>query len=235
MKSVASDENQDKIEKQIMRELKILRMCRSPYIVTFYGAFMHNEDISIMMEYMDLGTLDSVYQKTGPIPEKCVAKITSQLLQGLIYLYEHHKIVHRGISSSLDIKPSNILLCSSGYAKIADFGVSKETAETLAMTFIGTQCFLAPERIKMNAPCSPASDVWALGLSMMEIAMAKFPFPSEAMGSYFDMMEYIIQQPSPTLPAGVFSSHFEEYCKLSLIKDPAQRPHPQKLIVRFTN
>ena len=96
MKSVASDENQDKIEKQIMRELKILRMCKSPYIVTFYGAFMHNDDISIMMEYMDLGTLDSVYQKTGPIPEKYVAKIASQLLQGLIYLYDNHKIVHRG-------------------------------------------------------------------------------------------------------------------------------------------
>jgi serine/threonine protein kinase len=96
MKSVAQDENQDKVEKQIMRELKIMRMCKSPYIVTFYGAFMHNDDISIMMEYMDLGTLESVYQKTGPVPERCVGKITSQLLQGLIYLYDHHKIVHRG-------------------------------------------------------------------------------------------------------------------------------------------
>jgi hypothetical protein len=66
---------------------------------------------------------------------------------------------------------------------------------------------------------------------MMEIAMAKFPFPSEAMGSYFDMMEFIIQQPSPTLPTNVFSTEFDEYCRLSLIKDPLQRPHPQKLMV----
>ena len=43
----------------------------------------------------------------------------------------------------IDIKPANILLNSAGFAKLADFGVSKETAETLAMTFIGTQCFLA--------------------------------------------------------------------------------------------
>lgn len=58
---------------------------------------MSNEEISIMMEFMDLGTLESVYQRTGPIPEKCVATITTQLLQGLIYLYDNHKIVHRGI------------------------------------------------------------------------------------------------------------------------------------------
>ncbi len=91
-----TDENQKTIEKQIIRELKILRQCNSPFIVAFYGAFMNSNDISIMMEYMDLGTLEGIYQKNGAVPEKAVATMASQLLQGLIYLYEHHKIVHRG-------------------------------------------------------------------------------------------------------------------------------------------
>ena len=62
---------------------------------------MNSNDISIMMEYMDLGTLEHIYQKNGCVPEKAIASITSQLLQGLIYLYEHHKIVHRGNGASL--------------------------------------------------------------------------------------------------------------------------------------
>lgn len=220
-----SDENSATIEKQINRELRILRLCRSPFIVKFYGAFMTNDDISIMMEYMDYGTLESLYQKYGPIPVKYISVISSHLLQGLIYLYDNHKVVHR------DIKPSNILLCSDGFVKIADFGVSKETEKTLALTFIGTQCFLAPERIKEGSPCTPLSDVWALGLSMMEIALAKFPFPSEAMTSTFDLMQYILQEPSPSLPKSKFSPEFEEFCTLCLIKEAENRPHPKKLLV----
>ena len=132
-----------------------------------------------------------------------------------------------------DIKPGNILLSSTGYSKIADFGVSKETDQTLALTFIGTQTFLAPERLREGSPCTPASDVWALCLSMMEIAMAKFPFPIDAMGSAFDIMQFIVQEPSPTLPKSMFSSEFEDFCKACLLKDPKVRPHPQQLMVRI--
>ena len=99
------------------------------------------------------------------------------------------------------------------------------------MTFIGTQCFLAPERIREGSPCTPASDVWALGLAMMEIAMAKFPFPQEVLNTAFDIFQFIVQEPSPTLPKDMFSSRFEEFCSLCLLKDPQQRPHPRKLMV----
>lgn len=69
---------------------------------------------------MDLGSLESIYQKYGPIPEPFVAYIAWSILNGLSYLYQNHKIIHR------DIKPSNILLNSRGEVKIADFGVSKQ-------------------------------------------------------------------------------------------------------------
>ncbi|KAJ2992193.1 MAP kinase kinase (MEK) [Globomyces sp. JEL0801] len=227
IKLAATDENQDKIEKSILRELRIMRMCRHPYIVSFLGAFLGNDDISIMMEYMDLGTLETIYAKNGPIPEIPVAGITVQILQGLIYLYENHKIVHR------DIKPGNILMCSEGFAKLADFGISKETNNTVADTFVGTNCFLAPERIREGSPCTPASDVWSLGLTIMEVALAKFPFPVEAMATAFDMMQFITQEPSPTLPKGIFTSEFDEFCVLCLTKDVNARPHPQQLMVLF--
>jgi mitogen-activated protein kinase kinase len=93
----ANDENKSTLEKRVVRELRILRLCRSPAIVTFYGAFVHDDDINIMMEFMDMGTLEGIYIRNGPICEKAVSVITKQLLEGLIYLYENHKIVHRGM------------------------------------------------------------------------------------------------------------------------------------------
>ena len=75
------------------------------------------------------------------------------------------------------------------------------------------------------------SDIWAFALTLMEVATAKFPFPSEAMTSYFDLMQYITQEQSPTLPPKLFTPEFEEFCRIALIKDPEARADIHELIV----
>ena len=52
------------------------------------------------MEYMDTGSLETLYKRGGPIPEVVVGKITISVLKGLIYLFETHRILHRGRSLS---------------------------------------------------------------------------------------------------------------------------------------
>lgn len=94
--NISDPEDEKKVRVQIMRELKILRVCRSPTVVSFYGAFLNEQDIYIMMEYMNFGSLEHISKK-GPIPEPVVATIGSSIIQGLTYLYQNHKIVHRGI------------------------------------------------------------------------------------------------------------------------------------------
>lgn len=106
-------ELQEKIEKRILRELRILKVCRSPEIVSFYGAFMNEGDLCIMMEFMDVGSLDSIYNKMGVVPEHIIGGIGYHILTGLIYLYQNHKIVHRGNQRniySLYLMHSEILL-----------------------------------------------------------------------------------------------------------------------------
>lgn len=77
------ESEREKTEKRILRELKILKICKSPYIVAFHGAFAHDGDISICMEYMDLGSLDHIYKLVGPIQEDILSKITVSCLKGL--------------------------------------------------------------------------------------------------------------------------------------------------------
>ncbi|KZT28400.1 Pkinase-domain-containing protein [Neolentinus lepideus HHB14362 ss-1] len=157
------------VRKQILRELHIMHDCHSPYIVSFYGAFVSDPNICICMEFMDKGSLDGIYKKTGPIDVEVVSKVALAVLEGLTYLYDVHRIIHR------DIKPSNILFNSEGHIKICDFGVSGELINSIADTFVGTSTYMSPERIQ-GAQYTVKSDVWSLGISLIELALGRFPF-----------------------------------------------------------
>jgi len=75
----------------------------------------------------------------------------------------------------IDIKPSNILCNSQGQIKICDFGVSGELINSIADTFVGTSTYMSPERIQ-GAQYTVKSDVWSLGISLIELALGRFPF-----------------------------------------------------------
>lgn len=125
------------IKKQIIRELKVLHECNFAHIVGFYAAFYSDGEISICMEYMDAGSLDLILKKAKLIPENILGKITSAVLKGLSYLRDKHSIMHR------DVKPSNILLNSSGDIKICDFGVSGQLIDSMANSFVGTRSYMS--------------------------------------------------------------------------------------------
>ena len=164
------------IQKQILRELQYNRLCKSRNIVRYYGTFLieSQQMIGIAMEYMGGRSLDAIYKRvieldpSNRINEKVLGKIGESVLNGLNYLHQQ-KIIHR------DIKPLNILLDSQGNVKLCDFGVSGEVVDSLATTFVGTQYYMAPERIQ-GKPYTVTCDVWSLGLTMLEVASCKFPF-----------------------------------------------------------
>jgi serine/threonine protein kinase len=51
------------------------------------------------MEFMDKGSLDGIYKKIGPIDIDVVRHIALAVLEGLTYLYDVHRIIHRGTSA----------------------------------------------------------------------------------------------------------------------------------------
>ncbi|KAJ1563996.1 Dual specificity mitogen-activated protein kinase kinase 1, partial [Nowakowskiella sp. JEL0078] len=184
-----------------------MHKCKSPYIVSFYGASLNEGDISLCMEFMHCGSLDAIYKSAGPIPEMVMGQITFAVLTGLVYLYEKHRIIHR------DVKPSNILMNSEGQVKIADFGVSGQLINSVANTFVGTSAYMSPERIQ-GGRYSVQSDVWSVGMTLMELALGRFPFPPEGSPEgkdlvIFELLEYIVNEPVPTLPEGKYTPEFE--------------------------
>ncbi|KAI9809150.1 MAG: hypothetical protein M1825_002440 [Sarcosagium campestre] len=227
-------EAKKEVRKQIVRELHIMHDCNSPHIVSFYGAFLNDSgDVIMCMEYMDVGSLDRISKDFGPVRVDVLGKIAEAVLGGLTYLYNVHRIMHR------DIKPSNVLVNSRGYIKLCDFGVSGELVNSIADTFVGTSTYMAPERIQ-GAKYSVKSDVWSAGLTLMELAIGRFPFDSsdEAAGDraeagptgILDLLQQIVHEPAPKLPkSDAFPSILEDMIQKCLLKDPDLRPTPQEL------
>lgn len=175
----------------ILKELVILHECVSPYIIDFYGAFYQEGAVYMCIEYMDGGSIDKLY--VGGIPENVLRKITFATIVGLKTLKDDHNIIHR------DVKPTNILVNTNGQVKICDFGVSGNLVASIAKTNIGCQSYMAPERISGGAlaagPAGAAagtynvqSDIWSLGLTIIECAMGKYPYPPEVSSTIFSQL-----------------------------------------------
>ncbi|KAI5816741.1 kinase-like domain-containing protein [Pyronema omphalodes] len=229
------------VRKQIFRELNFNRECSSPYICKYYGAFqdIKSGTISIAMEFCEGGSLDSIYREVkklgGRTGEKVLGKCAEGVLEGLTYL-SARKIIHR------DIKPSNILLTRSGQVKLCDFGVSGELigSKGNADTFIGTSYYMAPERIQ-GLSYTITSDVWSLGVTLLEVAQHRFPFGQtedgggHARAGLIDLLTYIVRQPIPELKdepeLGIkWSDNFKYFIACCLEKDTARRASPWRML-----
>ena len=180
-------------------------------------------------------SLDRISRDFGPVRVDVLGKIAEATLGGLTYLYIKHHIMHR------DIKPSNILVNSKGNIKLCDFGVSGELVNSVADTFVGTSTYMAPERIQ-GEKYTVKSDVWSFGLTIMELAIGKFPFESEqlsdddgAPAGILDLLQQIVHEPAPKLPkSDAFPQILEDMIQKCLLKNPDERPTPQELFVRLT-
>lgn len=212
---------------QIIMELEILHKCESPFIVDFYGAFFVEGAVYVCMEYMDGGSLDKIY--AGGVDEPYLAVITDAVVHGLKQLKDDHNIIHR------DVKPTNILVSTNGSVKLCDFGVSGNLVASIARTNIGCQSYMAPERIKSVNPTDAItytvqSDIWSLGLSILEVAKGSYPYPAETYSNIFSQLSAIVDGKPPTLPADKFSASARSFVDACLNKVPEFRPTYAKLL-----
>ena len=163
---------QAEVRKNIIMELRTLHAMRCDRVVRYHGAYFGDGSISIVLEHMDGGSLSDVTRALGRIPERQLAGFAAQILEALRYLHDEARVVHR------DVKPSNVLVNLAGDAKLSDFGVSGQLANSVTKcnSWVGTVTYMSPERISGGA-YSFDSDVWSFGLSLVECATGRFPYP----------------------------------------------------------
>ena len=161
--------------KKTIKEINLLKNLDHPNIVKFYDFFEEEDNIYLMMEFLEGCTLKQYIQKTEVISENNARIIIKQLLTALSYLHYACDICHR------DIKPENIMFKEKNdinSLKLLDFGLSLENFESKNyLENCGTLVYMAPELLINNIKYTKGVDVWSVGIILYMLLMkGKNPF-----------------------------------------------------------
>uniref|UniRef100_A0A0N5AKD7 mitogen-activated protein kinase kinase n=1 Tax=Syphacia muris TaxID=451379 RepID=A0A0N5AKD7_9BILA len=243
------------VRNQILKELDVLNRCNSPYIVGFYGAFTDNNDISICMEYMDGLSLDVVLKRVGKISEPRLGRISVAVIRGLSYLKEEHKILHRDIKPSNILVNSRgeIKLCDFGVSgmlidSMANSFVGTRSymaPERLTGSYYNVQSDVWSFGLSLvelsvgryPLPALTGHDYQSIfGVDPNDVILGNGQTPvlsapptSPRSMAIFELLDYIVNEPPPSLPRGVFTESFIDFVEKCVKKNPIERANLKTL------
>lgn len=210
--------------RRFQREAQMASSLNHPHILTVYDAGEFEGRQYLVTEFVDGGTLRDWYKRQ---PRSCedVAELLTGVADGLAAAHEAG-ILHR------DIKPDNILVTASGYAKLADFGLAKlelgpaSASVTRTLTeeqtrkgiVIGTVAYMSPEQAS-GQPLDARSDMFSFGVVLYEMLSGQRPFSG---ATNLELLQQVIHgMPAPL--SDRVPVPLRAIAAKALQKDPAQR------------
>jgi len=165
------------------REVSLMSQLRSPFVTTLYG-YCTEPAYCLVMEFVPKGSLYHLLHSTQALswPERYTLGIG--VGSGLHYLHNQTPpMIHR------DLKSPNILVDDRGQAKLADFGLAMNLLRTAIQTtsaasgvaVAGSLRWMAPELFGLRPAYSVASDSYAYGMVLWELASRATPYDGIAL------------------------------------------------------
>ncbi|XP_076722443.2 mitogen-activated protein kinase kinase kinase 19 isoform X3 [Callospermophilus lateralis] len=218
----------EKEYRKLQEEVDLLKALKHVNIVAYLGTCLEENIVSIFMEFVPGGSISSIINRFGPLPEMVFCKYTKQILQGVAYLHENC-VVHR------DIKGNNVMLMPTGIIKLIDFGCAKRLAwaglngthSDMLKSMHGTPYWMAPEVINESG-YGRKSDIWSIGCTVFEMATGKPPLASmDRMAAMFYIGAH--RGLMPPLPDH-FSENASDFVRMCLTRDQHERPSALQLL-----
>jgi serine/threonine-protein kinase len=198
--------------KRFRREAEAVGRLSHPGIVSVYEL----GESYIALELVEGESLAALLARRGRLPPEQALPVLAAIAGALDHVHARG-VVHR------DVKPSNVLVASSGGVKVTDFGTAHLAWAPMTRTgeLIGSPAYMAPEQI-VRGGIQPASDVYALGVVAFETLTGTLPFRGRNLGEL--LMRIAVEPPpsargpNPALPPGV-----DLVLARAFAKDPGHR------------
>jgi len=217
----------NKIE-DIRKSMLLLNLLQNPNILSSRATFIYKQDLWLVFEIMEAGSMDKIIQAKYPNGIKdqtLIATILKETLQGIKYLHQNNQI-HR------DIKAGNILIGADGSVKISDFGVATQLkGRKKRNTFIGSPCWMAPEVLEETNGYDSKADIWSLGITALELAEGRPP--NADLCTMKLLLKTLNEEPPKLCDESYWDENFHELVAACLVKDPAERLSAEDLLREF--
>jgi serine/threonine protein kinase len=180
--------------KEFVAEVASMGRLRHRNLVPLLGYCRRKGELLLVYKHMPNGSLDKfLYDqgKTLTLGWDQRFGIIKDIAAGLLYLHEEWEqvIVHR------DIKPSNVLLDDEMKGRLGDFGLARlydHGINSYTTRVVGTTGYLAPELMSLGK-ASPATDVFAFGAFLLEVACRRRPIEQSVEGENFALVDYVLK------------------------------------------
>ena len=155
-----------------IKEARAAAKLNHPHIVQAYAVGEDDGLLYFAMENIDGETMKDVLEREGVIPVDQALNIIQQIAEALNYAWIEQKLIH------CDIKPDNIMLTSTGRAKLADLGLARVTGDMSDADddeVMGTPQYISPEALT-GAPMDTRSDIYSLGATFYQFVTGRLAF-----------------------------------------------------------
>ncbi len=202
---------------RFLAEAKTQAQLNHPNVCTLYNFFRHQDQLYMVMEYIEGMNLEQMIRQRGAIPFHEAVPLFQQALFGLSQAHRMG-ILHR------DIKPSNMIVNRQGIVKVMDFGIARVMGQSrLTQTGlqVGTLYYMSPEQIQ-GKETDFRCDIYALGITLFELLTGTVPFRGS---TDFEIMQAHVRTPPPA-PSKVLPQLpkvFDRVVLHALEKDPRAR------------
>eukprot|EP01127_Copromyxa_protea_P023993 TRINITY_DN925_c0_g1_i1.p1 TRINITY_DN925_c0_g1~~TRINITY_DN925_c0_g1_i1.p1 ORF type:complete len:504 (-),score=73.28 TRINITY_DN925_c0_g1_i1:388-1824(-) len=169
---------------KIQREIYNTKQLHHPHIVRLYEVLETEQNIFIVLEYVEGGELFDYIVTNGRLSEAEGRYFFQQLISAVAHCHEQ-KVSHR------DLKPENLLLeKNTRNLKIADFGLSNIIRDgELFQTACGSPNYAAPEVLSGDQYSGPEVDIWSCGIILYALVTARLPFDDTYLPHLFNKIK----------------------------------------------